>query len=84
MASTAIQEFVPGGITYKNLLKKNPEIETLDGFDSIVLALGHKSYNPLEDAARSVIKEVYVIGDAAEAGFVWGATYAAADIAAVI
>ena len=81
MASTAIQTFLPDGITYKNLLKKDPEIETLDGFDSIVLALGHKAYNPLEEKARALVKEVYVIGDAKKAGFVWGATYAASDIA---
>jgi len=81
MASTAIQTFLPDGITYKNLLKKDPEIETLDGFDSIVLALGHKSYNPLEGEARKLVKEVYVIGDAKQAGFVSGATYEASDIA---
>lgn len=81
MASTAIQSFLPDGITYKNLLKKDSEVETLDGFDSIVLALGHKSYNPLEDEVRKIVKDVYVIGDARQAGFVWGATYAASDIA---
>lgn len=81
MASTAIQSFLPDGITYKNLLKKEPEVETLDGFDSIVLALGHKAYNPLEEAVKEICNEVYVIGDAKKAGFVWGATYEAADIA---
>jgi pyruvate/2-oxoglutarate dehydrogenase complex dihydrolipoamide dehydrogenase (E3) component len=81
MASTAIQSFLPDGITYKNLLKKDPEVETLDGFDSIVLALGHKAYNPLEEAVKEICNEVYVIGDARKAGFVWGATYEAADIA---
>ena len=84
MASTAIQEFLPDGITYKNLLKKDPEVEVLDGFDSIILALGHKAYNPLEEKIREFVKEVYVIGDAKQAGFVWGATYAAADIAMTI
>lgn len=81
MASTAIQEFIPGGITYKDLLKKDPEVEVLDGFDSIVLALGHKAYNPLEEAVKELVDDVYVIGDAKKAGFVWGATYEASDIA---
>ena len=84
MASTAIQSFLPDGITYKDLLKKDPEVEVLDGFDSVILALGHRSYNPLEEAVKEICGEVYVIGDAKKAGFIWGATYAAAEIAMTI
>ena len=84
MDNTAIQTFLPDGITYKDLTEKDPEVQTLDGFDSIVLALGHKSYNPLEETIREFVDDVYVIGDAKKEGFVWGATYAATDLAVTI
>gem|GEM_PF-2861811 len=42
--------------------------EQIEGFDTIVLAMGVKPYNPLEEAARKVCSEVYVVGDAKEAG----------------
>ena len=34
------------------------------GFDSIVIAMTFKSYNPLENELKDVCEEVYVVGDA--------------------
>jgi len=38
--------------------------KTIRGFDTIVCALGVKSYNPLESVLKDKVKELYVIGDA--------------------
>lgn len=38
--------------------------KTIRGFDTIVCALGVKSYNPLEGVLKDKVKELYVIGDA--------------------
>ncbi|AVK49359.1 NADH:flavin oxidoreductase [Clostridium sp. MF28] len=44
--------------------KNNEEIK-LTGYDMVVLAMGTKSYNPLEEELRNQVKELYLIGDAA-------------------
>lgn len=84
LPNAAIQEFFPDGVVYKDLTKKDAAVQELCGFDSIVLALGHISYNPFVDELENLVKEVYVVGDAAKVGFVSEATYKAADIASVI
>lgn len=60
---------------------RNGRKEVLDGFDNVVLALGAKSYNPLEDAARSACREVHVLGDAGKAGQALDAIYDATVLA---
>ncbi len=79
--NSAIQEFFPDGCSYREVNVKDAPIKELRGFDSVVLALGHKSHDTLSEQLKGSINEVYVIGDAKEAGFVWGGTYAAADLA---
>lgn len=64
LTGATIKSFSDDGITYE----KNGETLTLHGFDSVILALGTKAYNPLEEAARRIAPEVYVIGDAVKAG----------------
>jgi len=59
-----IKEFLKDGIVCTCEGKE----QTLDGFDTVVLALGAESYNPLEKLAKELVSEVYVIGDAKEAG----------------
>ena len=66
------------------MTKKDAEIQELRGFDSVVLALGHISYNPFVDELENLVKEVYVVGDAEKVGFVSEATYKAVDIALTI
>ena len=84
LPNAAIQEFFPDGVTYKDMTKKDAEIQELGGFDSVVLALGHISYNPFVDELENLVKEVYVVGDAEKVGFVSEATYKAVDIALTI
>lgn len=79
--NSAIQEFFPDGVSYKDLSAPDSPVKELRGFDSVVLALGHVSNNTLESEIKDCIKEVYVLGDAKESGFVWGATYEAVDLA---
>lgn len=43
---------------------KNNEELTLSGYDMVVLAMGTKSYNPLEEELKDQVKELYLIGDA--------------------
>ena len=84
LANAAIQEFLPDGVTYRDVRHADGPIQTLDGFDSIVLALGHRSYQPFADALEEFVSEVYVIGDAKKAGFVYEATHQAVDLATTI
>ena len=56
--------FYPDGVTYE----QDGAEKELRGFDTVVLALGVKSYNPLEEKLRGKVKELYVIGDAEHAG----------------
>lgn len=79
--NSAIQEFFPDGVSYRDLSDPTSPVRELRGFDSIVLALGHVSNNTLESKLKDCVKEVYVLGDAKESGFVWGATYAAVELA---
>jgi NADPH-dependent 2,4-dienoyl-CoA reductase/sulfur reductase-like enzyme len=81
LKGAAIQEFLIDGVTYKDATKEDAEVKTLNGFDSIVLALGTRNHNPFEDSLKDIVKEVYVIGDAKKAGKVYAATHEAADVA---
>ena len=59
----------------------NGETKTARGFDNVILALGYKAYNPLEEIAKEVTGQVYVIGDAVKAGKANTATSQAAELA---
>lgn len=39
----------------------------LSGFDNVILAIGSKSYNPLEESLKDKVPELHVIGDAVQA-----------------
>jgi pyruvate/2-oxoglutarate dehydrogenase complex dihydrolipoamide dehydrogenase (E3) component len=58
-----VKKFINGGIVYE----KDGDENTLSGFDTVALAMGTRAYNPLENAVKDVVKEVYVIGDAQKA-----------------
>ncbi len=55
---TKVLEFIPGGVR----AEKDGEEITLDGFDTVILALGSKPYVPFD--AEGLADKVYVIGDA--------------------
>lgn len=59
--NTKVKEFTETGI----ICEMEGETKTLEGYDSIILALGAKAYTPFDVA--SCIKESYVIGDAKNA-----------------
>ena len=81
LKNAAIQEFLKDGVTYKDVTKEGTELKTLDGFDSVVLALGTRSHNPLEDELKGIVEEIHVIGDAKKAGKVYAATHEAVEVA---
>ena len=81
LADAAIQEFRKDGIVYKDVNHPEAPEQILDGFDSIVLALGTRSYNPFGEEIKKMVPEVYVIGDAKKAGKVYAATHEAVDVA---
>jgi len=58
-----VKEFYSDGVLYC----KDGQDHELRGFDTIVLSMGVKSYNPLEEKFRSKVKELYVVGDALKA-----------------
>lgn len=57
---TSIVEFLDDGA----VVMKNGEKSRLEGFDTIVLAMGTRSVNHLNDKLAKKVPEVYVIGDA--------------------
>jgi 2,4-dienoyl-CoA reductase-like NADH-dependent reductase (Old Yellow Enzyme family)/thioredoxin reductase len=77
--NTKVLEFKENGI----VCEKDNKQETLDGYDSIILAMGSKKYNPFE-GADDLAPEVYVIGDAKKARSALEAIYEAARLALTI
>lgn len=75
-----IVSFTETGVIYK----KDGHERLLDGFDTVILAFGVTSYNPLEEKAKALVKEVYVIGDALKAGPANNATESALATAAAL
>jgi NADH dehydrogenase FAD-containing subunit len=57
---TTVAEFLEDGA----VVTRNGETSKLEGFDSIVLAMGTKSVNYLHDQLTEKITELHVIGDA--------------------
>ncbi len=56
--STKVKEFIPGGV----IAEKDGKELVLDGYDTVILALGSRSYVPFE--TEGLAAEVYTIGDA--------------------
>lgn len=81
LTNAAIQEFLTDGVTYSDLTEESGTVRTLKGFDSVVLALGTRNYNPFGQEFQALADEVYVIGDAKKAGKVYAATHEAVDVA---
>ena len=73
--NATVKEILPDGVIYE----KDGVEQKLTGFDTIVLALGVRSYTPLEDSVKAMGKQVIVIGDAAKPGPANTATEAALD-----
>lgn len=59
-----VARFFEGGVAYTDT---EGEEHTLDGFHSVVLAMGARNYDPISEEVKKIVKETYVIGDAARA-----------------
>ena len=63
ITGATIKTFTETGITYE----QNGQAHVIDGFDTIIVALGTVAFNPLEETARKYHSKVTVIGDAQKA-----------------
>lgn len=63
VTGATVKEFLDDGVVFA----KDGKEERLTGFDTIVLAMGAKAYNPLEEKIKGKVPEVYVVGDAVKA-----------------
>ncbi len=64
IVNATVRKFNEDGVVYEQFGQEF----TIGGFDTIVLAMGVKPYNQLEETARKVCGQVFVIGDANEPG----------------
>lgn len=63
LTSSPVRYIYSDGVDYE----KNGEIVSLRGYGKVILALGSRSYNPLEKQMRDYGGELYVLGDADKA-----------------
>jgi len=77
LTNTRIEEFVTNGV---KCVYGDEKLELAD-FDSVILAMGVDSYNPLEETAKDHAQEVHVIGDAVQVAKLLQATTAATELA---
>ena len=75
IVNAVVQEILTDGVRYE----QGGEVSALTGYDTIVLALGVRACNPLEETVKALGKEVYVIGDASRPGPANKATEAALE-----
>lgn len=78
ITNAKVAKFFAGGVAYT--LSDGTECQ-LAGFDSVVLAMGFRAYDPLSEKIRKVVKETYVIGDAVKARRALDATSEAMEVA---
>lgn len=77
--NTRVNEIAENGI----VCEENGVQKVLDGYDSIILALGAKAYNPFEQL-NDIAPEIYTIGDAKQARSALEAIYEGFRIAQAI
>lgn len=63
-AGAKVSRFYTDGVSYELADGTKGELR---GFDSIILAMGSRSYNPLEEELKEIVPQVTVIGEAAKA-----------------
>lgn len=74
-------EFYKDGVTYETA---DGKYHVLRGFDSVILSMGFRNYNPFEEGLDKLVKEHYVIGDAIRARRAIDATAEAYEVASKI
>lgn len=65
ITNAKVSEFFTDGVRYTSTVD-GTEGE-LRGYDNIVLAMGYRSNNPLEEPLKSLVPQVFVIGEARQA-----------------
>lgn len=73
-----VSGFFKGGVSY--ILTDGSE-HRIEGFDSVVLAMGARNYDPLSEDVKKIVKETYIVGDATRARRALDATIEALDVA---
>lgn len=71
-------EFFSDGVAYETVDGTRHEIR---GYDSVVLSLGYRNYNPFAEEGEQLAPETYVIGDAIRARRALDATQEAYEVA---
>ena len=74
-------EFYKDGVTYETA---DGKYHVLRGFDSVILSMGFRNYNPFEEGLDKLVKEHYVVGDAVRARRAIDATAEAYEVASKI
>lgn len=64
VTNATVSEITPSSVSYKD---QNGS-EVIVPATTVVSAFGYRAYNPLEESAKSLCSEVYVIGSAVKAG----------------
>lgn len=59
-----VSEFFTDGVSYTSADGTEGEAR---GYDNVILAMGSRAYNPLEETIKEFVPEVYTIGEAAKA-----------------
>jgi hypothetical protein len=78
ITSTKVKEILPDGVKAVNTVKEmQPDFSTaykegdretvISGIDTLILAAGARSVDPLSEKLKGQVAEVYVIGDAKQA-----------------
>ena len=65
-------------------IKLNHEHHEARGYDSVVLSMGYRNYNSLEEQVKAIVPDTYVIGDTIRARRALDATKEAYDVASQI
>lgn len=74
-----VTEFFDDGVAYEDIV--SGAVDELRGFDTVVLAMGAKSYNPFEEQLKdNKAIQLFVIGDARKAGKAMAGIHQAYDI----
>lgn len=78
ITNAKVSRFFEGGAAYTH--EDGTEC-SIQGFDSVVLAMGARGYNPFKEQTEKAAKKIYVIGDAVKARKALDATAEALEVA---
>lgn len=81
ITSAKVVKFYEDGVEYESPDGRRHEAR---GFDSVVLSMGFRNYNPFAEKLEALGKEVHVVGDATRARRALDATREAYDVAVEI